>query len=408
MSSTPTSLGARRAAPAHRKGMPFAARKALAFLERLDSGRLHVGLPDGTQASFGPGGLEADIEFHDWSAFGRILRDGDIGFAEGFLDGQWDSPHLPMLLTLLAANRAALDKPLYGSLAGRLVHRIVHLLRSNTRGGSRRNIAAHYDLGNAFYALWLDPGMTYSSALFGQDPAQSLHSAQQAKYRRILDALAPAPGSRILEIGCGWGGFAEMAAAEQCHVTGLTLSREQLEYARQRLAGAGHAERCALEFRDYRDIREQYDAVVSIEMVEAVGERWWPAYFERVAGALPRGGKAVVQSITIDEALFERYRRGSDFIQQYVFPGGMLPTRERFRDLAAQAGLRTVDEFCFGADYARTLACWRERFLAQSEAVRALGFDERFLRLWDFYLSYCEAGFSAGSTDVVHFTFERQ
>ena len=407
MSSTPSALNARRTTPARRTGMPLAARTALGFLERLDTGRLHVGLPDGSQASFGPGGLEADIEFHDWAAFGRILRDGDIGFAEGFLDGQWDTPHLPLLLTLLAANRAALDKPLYGSFAGRLVHRIAHLLRANTRSGSKRNIAAHYDLGNDFYALWLDPGMSYSSALFGADTGLSLERAQEAKYRRILDQLAPAPGSRILEIGCGWGGFAEMAAADRCAVTGLTLSRAQLEYARARLAAAGHAGRCAIEFRDYRDIRERYDAVVSIEMVEAVGERWWPTYFARIADALPRGGKAVVQSITIADELFERYRRGSDFIQQYVFPGGMLPSRARFRALAAAAGLRTTQEFCFGADYARTLSLWRERFLAQAGAVRALGFDERFLRLWEFYLAYCEAGFAAGSTDVVHFSFER-
>ena len=409
MSSPSSTLGARRApVSTSRSGMPLAARSVLRFLEQLDTGRLHLELPDGRTYAFGPGGLEADIVFHDWKAFGRILRDGDIGFAEGFLDGQWDSPHLPLLLTLLAANRTALDKPLYGSALGRLAHRLVHLLRSNTRAGSKRNIAAHYDLGNDFYALWLDPGMTYSSALFSAGPDMPLERAQEAKYRRILERIAPAPGSRILEIGCGWGGFASMAAAEQCHVTGVTLSRAQLEFARARLAAEGHGERTEIAFRDYRDISGQYDAVVSIEMVEAVGERWWPAYLQKIASVLPRGGRAVVQSITIDDALFERYRRGSDFIQQYVFPGGMLPSRERFRALAREAGLRTVDEFCFGRDYARTLSLWRERFFERAGEVRAQGFDERFMRLWDFYLSYCEAGFSVGSTDVVHFSLERE
>ena len=407
MNTTTSSISAKGAPPSHRKGTPLAARLALRFLERMDTGRLHVELPSGSRLAFGPGGTEAEIVFHDWAAFGRILRDGDIGFAEGFLEQQWHTPDLPGLLILLAANRKALDAPLYGSLAGRLIHRIAHALRSNTRAGSRRNIAAHYDLGNDFYSLWLDPGMTYSSALF-ENPGQTLESAQRAKYQRILDRIAPAPGSHILEIGAGWGGFAELAAAEKCRVTGLTLSREQLEYARNRLASLGYADCTAIELRDYRDETGTYDAVVSIEMFEAVGERWWPAYFSKVAGALRTGGQAVIQSIVIDDTLFERYRKGSDFIQQYIFPGGMLASPTRFRALAREAGLEITDEFRFGPDYGRTLALWREQFLEKADPVRALGFDERFMRMWEFYFAYCEAGFASGSTDVMQFTLVKK
>ena len=255
MNTSTRTIGAKGARSTHRRDAPLAARLALRFLEHIDTGRLHVELPTGARFAFGPGGSEAEIVFHDWRAFGRILRDGDIGFAEGFLEQLWHTPDLTALLGLLAANRKALDAPMYGSIAGRVLHRVAHFLRSNTRAGSRRNIAAHYDLGNDFYKLWLDPGMAYSSAIFapGTQTPQTLEAAQQAKFRRVLDCLAPAPGTRILEIGCGWGGFAELAATEQCHVTGLTLSREQLEYARARLAAAGHSDRTAIEFRDYRD-----------------------------------------------------------------------------------------------------------------------------------------------------------
>lgn len=407
MNTTTSGIAAKGASTSPRKGAPLSARLALRFLERLETGRLHVELPSGSRLAFGPGGNEAELAFHDWDAFGRVLRDGDIGFAEGFLDQQWHTPDLTGLLSLLAANRRALDKPLYGSIVGRLVHRIAHALRSNTRSGSRRNIAAHYDLGNDFYSLWLDPGMTYSSALF-DGTATTLEAAQRAKYQRVLDRISPGPGSHILEIGAGWGGFAELAAAEQCRVTGLTLSNEQLAYARDRLASRGFADRTAIEFRDYRDEAGTYDAVVSIEMFEAVGERWWPAYFGKVAAVLRPGGKAVIQAIVIDDALFERYRRGSDFIQHYIFPGGMLASPSRFRALAGEAGFDILDEFRFGPDYGRTLSLWRERFVAQSESVRALGFDDRFMRMWEFYFAYCEAGFASGSTDVVQFTLVKQ
>ena len=370
----------------------------LRALERLERGRLEVALPGGQRRAFGEGNARADLEVRNREAFTRILRAGDIGFAEGYLDGDWTTSDLTRLLTLLAANREPLERPLYGSFLGRLAHRLLHLARANTRTGSRRNIAAHYDLGNEFYALWLDPTMTYSSALYQGDGARSLEQAQHAKLSRALERLELASGARLLEIGCGWGSFAELAAAHGHHVTGLTLSAEQLAHARRRLGA--HA---AIELRDYRDERGRYDAVVSIEMIEAVGERWWPAYFAKIAEVLPAGGRALVQAIMIDDALFERYRAGSDFIQKYIFPGGMLPSPARFEFEAAAAGLRVVEVHRFGADYARTLAAWRGRFLARWEEARALGFDERFRRLWEFYLAYCEAGFASGSTDVVQY-----
>jgi len=393
--------------PAIPAPLSWPARLALGALERLNQGVLHLELPDGSNRFCGQGERSAALHIRDWAVFDRILRGGDIGFAEAYLDGQWETPHLSGLLTLLAANRDALDAPLYGSLSGRIMHRLVHLLRANTRAGSRRNIAAHYDLGNDFYALWLDAGMTYSSAVF-ESKSQSLEDAQAAKYQRVLEALQPAPGSRILEIGCGWGAFAERAAGAGHHVTGVSLSRRQLEYATARIERAGLAGHAHFEFRDYRDLRGQYDAVASIEMVEAVGERWWPAYFDRIASALVPGGRAVVQSILIDDALFDRYRHGSDFIQRYIFPGGMLPSGMRFKALAEKAGLAVVDDFRFGPDYARTLELWRERFTEKLDAVRALGFDERFLRMWHFYYAYCEAGFNSGSTDVAQFTLVRK
>jgi len=371
----------------------------LRTLQRLEHGRLEVALPGGERRAFGASdSARADLEVRSRAAFARILRAGDIGFAEGYLEGEWTTSDLPRLLTLLAANREPLERPLYGSLLGRLANRLLHLARANTRSGSRRNIAAHYDLGNDFYALWLDPSMTYSSALYAGDAARTLEGAQRAKLARVLERLELAPSARLLEIGCGWGSFAELAAANGHHVTGLTLSAEQLDHARKRLGAAA-----AIELRDYRDERGRYDAVVSIEMIEAVGERWWPAYFAKIAEVLPAGGRALVQAIVIRDELFARYRTGSDFIQKYIFPGGMLPSPARFEFEAAAAGLRVAEAHRFGPDYARTLAEWRRRFLARWGEARALGYDERFRRLWEFYLAYCEAGFATGSTDVVQY-----
>lgn len=370
------------------------------LLEKISGGVLEIRLPDGSCALFGEGEPGVTMQVHDEAMFGQILARGDIGLAEAYLDGAWDSPDITGLLGLLARNRDVLKKAVYGSWRGLAAARIRHWLNRNSKAGSKRNIMAHYDLGNDFYKLWLDPGMSYSSALFraGEvDRIDDLEAAQAAKYRRILQHLHAEPGQRVLEIGCGWGGFAEMAVADGLAVTGLTLSPAQLAWAQKRVPQAD------LRLQDYRDTNECFDHVVSIEMFEAVGERFWPGYFKTVAAALKPGGRAVIQSITIRDDLFASYRKGTDFIQQYVFPGGMLPSRSAFRRAAARAGLVVRGEYAFGEDYARTLAEWRHAFEAHWPQIAALGFDEPFRRLWRMYLCYCEAGFLAGNVDVVQF-----
>ena len=384
--------------------MPAAARAVMALLQKLTHGRLTLIAPDGATHVFGGGEPHATIRLANWKVFGASLSSGDIGFAETWIEGDWHTDSLATLLELLAANRDVIERALYGSWWGRVLYRMRHLLNRNSRAGSRRNIHAHYDLGNAFYAQWLDPSMTYSSALYEGDAQRGLQAAQDAKYRRILDALALPAGARVLEIGCGWGGFAELAARDGLHVTGLTLSTEQLAFAHERLVRAGLADRTRLLLQDYRDERGQYDAIVSIEMFEAVGEAYWPDYFATLARCLAPGGRAVIQTITIDEPLFERYRRGTDFIQQYVFPGGMLPSPAAFEQGARGAGLSVEERFGFGPDYARTLREWREAFMQAWPRIAPLGFDARFARTWEFYLAYCEAGFARRSTDVVQFT----
>ncbi|MEF8728027.1 MAG: cyclopropane-fatty-acyl-phospholipid synthase family protein [Accumulibacter sp.] len=371
--------------------------RVLALLERIAGGILEVRLPDGSSRLFGAGEHGVTLQVHDEAMFGQVLARGDIGLAEAYLDGHWDSPDLAGLLALLARNRDALRKAVYGSWRNLLAARVRHWLNGNSRAGSKRNIMAHYDLGNDFYRLWLDRSMSYSAAIFGADDSADLECAQWTKYRRILRRLQAGPGQSVLEIGCGWGGFAELAVAAGLQVTGLTLSPAQLEWARQRVPQAD------LRLQDYRDTREQFDHIVSIEMFEAVGERWWPTYFRSVARALKPGGRAVIQSITVRDDLFADYRKGTDFIQQYVFPGGMLPSRPAFRAAAARQGLAVRGEYAFGADYARTLGEWRRAFDANWPQVAALGFDEHFRRLWRLYLSYCEAGFLAGNIDVVQF-----
>lgn len=372
------------------------------LLAALTGGRLEIRLPNGSNTVLGDGEHGVSLHIHDETVFSRVLARGDIGLAESYLDGHWDCTDISGLLTLLARNHAALKPLVYGAWHRLLLARVRHWLHRNSKTGSQRNIMAHYDLGNDFYRLWLDPSMSYSAALYGDhDPATTpLESAQHAKYRRILQRLQAQPGQRVLEIGCGWGGFAELAVADGLHVTGLTLSPAQLAWAQQRVPQAD------LRLQDYRDNHEQFDHVVSIEMFEAVGERFWPTYFQSVAAALRPGGKAVVQSITIRDDLFDRYRRGTDFIQQYIFPGGMLPSRQVFRAAAARQGLRVQDEFAFGTDYAHTLSTWRHNFEAQWPAIHALGFDDTFRRLWRLYLGYCEAGFLAGTIDVVQFQLE--
>jgi len=374
-----------------------ATRLVFELLEGLHGGLLEIRLPDGSSRLFGEGEPGVTLIVHDEAVFARILARGDIGFAEAYFDGQWDSSDVTGLLRLFAANRDSLRRAVYGNWQQLLVARMRHWLNRNSRTGSKRNIMAHYDLGNAFYALWLDPTMSYSSAIYRAHDGDDLPTAQVTKYRRILRRLQAQPGESVLEIGCGWGGFAELAAGDGLNVSGLTLSPAQLEWAQRRVPQAD------LRLQDYRDLDETFDHVVSIEMFEAVGERWWPTYFRKVSQALKPGGRAVIQSITIRDDLFADYRKGTDFIQQYIFPGGMLPSRAAFRAAAARHGLVVHNEYAFGEDYARTLAEWRQAFERNWPQIAALGFDETFRRLWRLYLCYCEAGFRAGNIDVVQF-----
>ena len=402
--SAPQQAAAGPAAPHH---APPAARLLFALLTRLAHGEVVLRTPDGMAHRFGSGhgaAGRADLTFNDWRVAREVLTRGDVAFAEAYMDGRWETPDLTALLTVLACNQQALERAFYGHAWQRTLFRLRHWLNANTRRQARRNIVAHYDLGNDFYRLWLDPTMTYSSALFGDDPTQSLAAAQQAKYVRILDELALPPGAHILEIGCGWGGFAETAARAGYRVTGLSLSGAQTAFARARIARAGLGNRVLFRLQDYRDVRGTYDAVASIEMFEAVGERWWPAYFRAVRNALRPGGRACIQTITIADERFDRYRTQSDFIQQYIFPGGMLASPARFAAEATAAALDPVNAHAFGSDYAATLQRWLAAFDGAVDAVRTQGFGERFIRCWRFYLAYCAAGFASRSTDVAHYT----
>ena len=391
---------------------PPAARVVLGLLQRLQHGTLDLQLPDGSVMHLGhgaAGGRRAALRLHDWQVCGAVLKSGDIGFAESWIAGHWSSPDLVTLLTLFIANRDTIEKAIYGSWWGRLAYRIKHLRNRNSRVGSKKNIHAHYDIGNSFYRHWLDETMNYSSAWFNGDLQQPMVQAQWAKVRRALAECQVQPGQRVLEIGCGWGALAELGAREfGAHVTGVTLSSEQLAHAQQRLQDAGLAERADLRLQDYRDISDgPFDAIASIEMFEAVGREYWDSYFQTVHDKLKPGGRACVQSITIRDDLFDRYVRSTDFIQQYIFPGGLLPSRRVFAQQAARAGLEVVNEMAFGADYAETLRRWRLQFLERDVPLRQLGFDTRFMRIWEFYLAYCEAAFSTGNTDVVQFTLRR-
>jgi cyclopropane-fatty-acyl-phospholipid synthase len=391
------------------RNAPAAARTLMQLLQRLRHGSLTLQLPDGSVQRFGSTeGPHASLRMVNWNMCRAVLKSGDIGFAESFMAGDWTTPNLTALLGLMVANRREVEDAIYGSWLGRLAYRVRHLLNRNSKANSRKNIHAHYDLGNAFYELWLDGTMNYSSALF-EAPEQSMVDAQHAKVRRALRMAGVQPGDRVLEIGCGWGALAEKATTEfGASVTGVTLSTEQLAFAQQRMDKLGVQDQADLRLQDYRDIADApFDAICSIEMLEAVGREYWPTYFQSVAKLLKPGGRACIQSIVIDDALFERYIAGTDFIQQYIFPGGCLPCPRELRAQAAQAGLEVVDEFAFGPDYARTLQLWREQFLHEQERVLQLGFDQRFLRIWEFYLAYCEAAFTGASVDVVQITLRK-
>ncbi len=382
---------------------PAAARWLFKLLSQLRCGSIELQCPDGRTLTYSGAqpGPHATLRLKDWAVCADMLARGDIGLAEAYIAGRADCGDLMALLLLGALNEQAVEQAIHGRWWATLAYRLRHWLRPNSRRGSRKNIHAHYDLGNDFYRLWLDQGMTYSSALFEGDPARSLADAQDAKYARILRVLDARPGQHILEVGCGWGGFAEHAARAGCRVTGITISPAQLEYAQRRIAAAGLQDRVRLLLMDYRDLKGQFDHLASIEMFEAVGEKYWAGYFAMLRDRLRPGGRALVQSITIAETKFERYRGGTDFIQQYIFPGGMLPSPGRFRELAAAHGLAVNEMHGFGRDYAETLQRWHERFNAAASQVQSLGFDERFMRTWRFYLAYCEAGFRARATDVV-------
>jgi len=390
---------------------PAAARTALRLMQRLSHGTLTVHLPGGTLLRFGNGDLpSAAITLRNWNVCSASLKSGDIGFAETYIAGDWTTPSLTDLLKVFISNRQHVEDMIYGSWAGRLLYRVKHLLNRNSKANSRKNIHAHYDLGNAFYELWLDGTMNYSSALFEGDLSKPMREAQNAKVRRALRMSGVKPGDRVLEIGCGWGALAEMATTEfGASVTGVTLSTEQLAFANRRMAANGMGSKTDLRLQDYRDVSDApFDVICSIEMVEAVGREYWPQYFQAVARLLKPGGRACVQSIVIDDALFERYIGSTDFIQQYIFPGGCLPCPREFRREAQAAGLEVIDEFAFGPDYAETLRRWRDQFLAQRQQVLQLGFDERFIRIWEFYLAYCEAAFEKSNIDVVQYTLRKR
>ena len=390
---------------------PAAARAVFRLLQGLSVGTLDLQFPDGSQARFGAGAEpRAAMRLNDWSVCTASLKSGDIGFAESWIAGGWTSPDLAALLKLFIGNRDAIEKVIYGTWWGRFIYRAKHLLNRNSRQGSKKNIHAHYDLGNAFYRQWLDETMNYSSALFAGDDALTMPQAQAAKVRRALRECGLQPGQRLLEIGCGWGALAETAAVEfGAHVTGLTLSTEQLAYAQDRLQRAGVAGQTELRLQDYRDIADEpFDAIASIEMFEAVGREYWDSFFATLRNKLKPGGRACIQTITIRDDLFDRYVRSTDFIQQYIFPGGLLPSVSAFKAEAARAGLEVTNELDFGRDYAETLRRWRAQFLSRDGQVRQLGFDNRFMRIWEFYLAYCEAAFDTGNTSVVQFTLQKK
>jgi cyclopropane-fatty-acyl-phospholipid synthase len=388
--------------------MPLPARLFFQLLRRIRTGHLVLVTPDGDQCVFGDPLAQpaAHLHIHDWRACRAILRAGDIGFGEAYRNQWLDTPDAAAVLRLAMRNEPSVRRTVTGGIAAQCWHNLRHRLRLNTRRGSRRNIHAHYDLGNDFYALWLDSTWTYSSALFEGDDTLTLEAAQDRKYQRVIDTLGLRAGMRVLEIGCGWGGFACFAARRGIRVHGVTISEAQHAFATSRVAHEQLDALADIELRDYRDLDGRYDAIVSIEMVEAVGETFWPLYFRTLRRCLAPGARALVQSITIDDARFAAYRASSDFIREYVFPGGMLPSPERFVRAARRAGLDAKTSLAFGGDYARTLRHWQNAFEAHIDAVRELGFDETLIRTWRLYLAYCEAGFSEGRTDVRHFVVE--
>lgn len=351
----------------------------------------HIGRFDGPQA---------EIRVYRLGALTKLVLEGDLGFAAAYIDGSWSTDDLGAVLDFGMANERSMTQSLYGSRILHGLNRLQHSVRKNSLRGSKRNIAAHYDLGNAFYEQWLDPDMHYSSGIYRR-ANDSLEQAQTAKLDKIVSLLDLQGGEKILEIGCGWGAVAErLIAEENCSVTGLTLSQEQAIYTRERLASKGLNDKATIELRDYRDVDAQYDRIVSIEMIEAVGQQYWPVYFETLRKSLKPGGSALLQVISIAEDYFDIYCKRPDYIQKYIFPGGMLPTKSLLHEYSNNAGLKIIAEKCFGDSYARTLSDWQDRFFKQWDTIEALGFDTRFRRMWEYYLTYCKTGFKHGAIDV--------
>ena len=391
------------------KNLPRYFAQAFAQGRRLQHGRLDVCLPDGRRFRVeGPEpGPVAEITVHNPDVFARLIREGDMGFAEAYLDDWWSTPDLQAFMDLLHSDNPAMLDEFPAMTLVRAWERLRHWLRSNTRRQAKRNIAHHYDLGNDFYALWLDDSMTYSSALF-RTGQESLERAQEQKYAALVDALGVQPGDHVLEIGCGWGGFAEYAAGQRgLRVTALTISQAQHDHAVARMARAGLSDKVEIRLQDYRDETGRYDGIASIEMFEAVGEAYWPAYFSTLRDRLKAGAQAVVQVITVPDARFETYRRNVDFIQKYIFPGGMLISPGRFRQEAGQAGLDVPGSIEFGDSYSQTLRRWHDAFLAEWGRINAMGYDDRFRRMWEFYLTSCAAAFRTGICDVTQITLRR-
>ncbi|EKS39830.1 SAM-dependent methyltransferase [Afipia broomeae] len=389
--------------------VPRLVRFAFKFASRLRRGTLDVTLPNGRTVRCG--GLEpgpaAQMTIYSYGFAWRLARGGDIGIAEAYLRREWDTPNLTQFLYIFCVNHDLIQTMLGGKPVARFVQSLRHWFNRNTRRQARRNIYAHYDIGNSFYSAWLDPSMTYSSALF-EDGTNDLTAAQHNKYRRLAEAINLQPGQKVLEIGCGWGGFAEYVAKNyDVRVVGLTISTEQRDFALKRMQAAGLSEKVEIRFQDYRDERGQYDRIASIEMIEAVGEEFWPQYFSQLRDRLAPGGLAGIQAITIQDKFFNAYRREVDFIQRYVFPGGMLPSPQVLKSLGEKFGVPVIRERIFGEDYAKTLATWRDNFRAAWPNLMPLGFDERFRRLWEYYLAYCEAGFLSGNIDVRQVVFAK-
>lgn len=390
------------------EGLPRYFARVFDFVGTMNTGQVDFILPDGRlfRAKGERPGQVAEIHVHDPDVFARLIREGDLGFTDAYIEGGWSTPDLQALLDWIQDDNDTIYDGFPGLIFVRAYERLRHLMNANSKRQAKKNISYHYDLGNEFYRLWLDDTMTYSSALF-RSGQESLERAQEQKYASLLDQMGVGPGDHVLEIGCGWGGFAEFAAQRGIRVTGLTISKEQHDFAVERIARAGLSDLVEIRMQDYRDETGTYDGVASIEMFEAVGEKYWSTYFNTVRNCLNPGAQAVLQIITITESRFEKYRKGVDFIQKYIFPGGMLPSKTRLKEEVTKAGLAFRNQITFGESYSVTLRRWHEVFNDRWGRVAKLGFDDRFRRMWNFYLTSCAAAFHAGNCDVVQVTLQK-